>query len=274
MPSPATKAIWDRVARPVRDHITLWLSTIEEPSYYRWKRKHAGRLRQFKNCHAGQDCFIIGNGPSLNKMDLSALQDYHTFGLNKIYLMFDRGGLNLSYHVAVNPLVIQQSHAAFGQLRCPSFLSYAASPPALTLNAQPFQFFLYTSGQTLSFAKDLEDRVNEGWTVTYVALQIAYYMGFRRVFLIGVDHNFKTNGSPNEKQVLSGPDPNHFDPNYFGGQEWHLPDLDGSEMAYRLAHFHFARSERTILDATLDGKLDVFPKIGFDVALQQARKKN
>ncbi|MCK4793220.1 MAG: hypothetical protein KAV87_56340 [Desulfobacteraceae bacterium] len=43
-------------------------------------------------------------------------------------------------------------------------------------------------------------------TVKYVAMQIAYYMGFRRVFLIGVDHNYKAIGNPNEKQLLSGVD--------------------------------------------------------------------
>ena len=70
-------------------------------------------------------------------------------------------------------------------------------------------------------------------------MQIAYYMGFSKVFLIGVDHNFKVIGNPNEKQFLVGEDLNHFDPKYFRSKEWHLPDLEASELGYHLAKFYF-----------------------------------
>ncbi|MEM1218328.1 MAG: hypothetical protein AAGH79_05430, partial [Bacteroidota bacterium] len=78
----------------------------EGSRYFNWRRKEAPRLATFKDKHVGQDCFIIGNGPSLNKMDLSPLADYHTFGLNKIYLMEEKVDLNLSYLVSTNALVI------------------------------------------------------------------------------------------------------------------------------------------------------------------------
>jgi hypothetical protein len=59
----------------------------------------------------------------------------------------------------------------------------------------------------------------------------------------------------------SGADPNHFDPNYFGkGFRWQLPDLQTSELAYRLAREAFESDRRRIIDCTVDGKLDVFPK--------------
>ena len=50
----------------------------------------------------------------------------------------------------------------------------------------------------------------EGSTVTYTALQLAYFMGCDPVILIGVDHNFTTPGQPNVTVVSSGDDPNHF----------------------------------------------------------------
>ncbi len=57
------------------------------------------------------------------------------------------------------------------------------------------------------------------------------------------------------------PDPNHFDPNDFGPRvKWQLPDLETSEIAYRLAHDEFEAHGRTIVDATVDGKLNVFPE--------------
>jgi hypothetical protein len=98
-------------------------------------------------------------------------------------------------------------------------------------------------------------------------------MGFSQIFLIGVDHNFKAPGNPNEKQFLQGGDQNHFDPNYFGNKEWHLPDLEASELSYHLAKFFFNRDGRKIYDATVDGKLNIFPKISCEQALNMSSPK-
>lgn len=238
--------------------------------YREWYYKHSKRLLRFKDMHKGKDCFIIGNGPSLNKMDLSPLKDYHTFGLNKIFLMFDRVDLNLSYHVAVNPLVIEQSAREFEAMPCPSFLSHAAARGIV--HSLDNIYFIATGGQ-FTFQEQIRCEIHEGYTVTYVAMQIAYFMGFNRVFLIGVDHNFKAAGAPNEKQLLKGEDQNHFSPDYFGGKEWHLPDLEASELAYHLAKFHYSRAGRQIVDATVDGKLQIFPKISYERTLEICGKK-
>ncbi|MGA9192304.1 MAG: hypothetical protein WBZ24_11265, partial [Anaerolineales bacterium] len=101
--------------------------------------------------------------------------------------------------------------------------------------------------------------------VTFVAMQQAYYMGFEDVILIGVDNNFTTQGQPNETVESQGDDPNHFSPDYFGkGFRWQLPDLEASERAYRLAKNAFEADGRRVRDATLGGKLQVFPKVDYD----------
>ena len=115
-----------------------------------------------------------------------------------------------------------------------------------------------------TFSPDVSGRVFEGSTVSYVALQLAYYMGFEEVILIGVDHSFTTKGDPNVTIVSNGEDPNHFSAEYFGkGFRWQLPDLEASERAYRMAREAFEASNRRILDATIGGKLDVFPKVNY-----------
>jgi len=247
----------------------LGLKVINSYKYYlHWYLRHSKRLLKFKDIHRGESCFIIGNGPSLNKMDLSPLRDRHTFGLNKIYLMFDRVDLNLSYHVAVNSLVIEQSIREFEALKCPSFLSYGGAHKVIQ-NLDHI-YLLATDGYfsaQCSFYKDLSKPITEGYTVTYVAMQIAYYMGFKTVYLIGVDHNFKTTDKPNEEQLLTGEDHNHFDPRYFSNKQWHLPDLEASELSYHLAKFFYNRDGRQIFDATVDGKLNIFPKISYKQAL-------
>lgn len=238
--------------------------------YFRWRRKYAKQLTRFKDIHKGEDCFIIGNGPSIKHMDLAKLNNYHCIGQNKIFLLFEKVALELSYLVSVNQLVIEQSAREFEAMNCPIFLSYTAAKGVVA--EKPNIQRLHTLN-LWSFYEDISQPICEGNTVTFVSMQIAYYMGFKRVFLIGVDHSFKQSGKSHETQVYSGDDENHFHPDYFKGQQWQLADVYGSEVSYHLANYFYLKDERQILDATVGGKLEVFPKISFEEALQMAKRK-
>ena len=226
------------------------------------------RLRIYKNKHAGERCFIIGNGPSLRKMDLSPLKHEYTFGLNRIYLLFDKMGFSTTYFVSVNKYVIKQCAKDIVKLPCPKFISWNAQH--LIPFTSDMAFIRSRSGP--KFCTNIaKEGVWEGATVTYVAMQIAYYMGFQQVILIGLDHSFWTKGQPNQLITSEGDDPNHFYPNYFGkGFRWQLPDLETSELAYRLAKCQFEQVGREILDATVGGKLQVFPKVDYDELIRDS----
>ncbi len=226
----------------------------------RWYSEY--HFRQYHNKHLGKRCFIIGNGPSLNKMDLSPLKDEITFGLNRIYLIFPDTGFETTYLVSVNRLVIEQSAADLQALSMPKFFSWHAR--RYLENRRDIMYIRAKYGGVHDFSVDAPHRVWEGATVTYVAMQIAYYMGFSAVILIGVDHSFATKGAPNQEIISDGPDPNHFHPDYFGkGFRWQLPDLDTSENSYELARAHYQANGRTIVDATVGGRLEVFPKVNY-----------
>jgi hypothetical protein len=156
-------------------------------------------------------------------------------------------------------------------MNCPSFLPYHIAYKHIH-NTNNIKYI--TTGGPFTFQQDLTQPICEGHTVTFVAMQIAYYMGFKNIFLIGVDHNFKASGNPNEKQILIGDDPNHFDPQYFANSEWQLPDLEASELSYHLARFFFNRDGRKIYDSTIDGKLKIFPKVDFEQALNLCKRKD
>ncbi|MEM0926966.1 MAG: 6-hydroxymethylpterin diphosphokinase MptE-like protein [Planctomycetota bacterium] len=262
---------WNRGKLAVATRIIDYLQRHQHPGLHEWSKVHRPRLSAFHNRHRGEDCFIIGNGPSLNRMDLPRLNRFSLFGMNKIHLLFERQPLELSYHVCVNPFVIEQSLDAFRGLGCPSFLAFQNCPAEIQ-RGEEFQL-IYSAGAPVCFRETILEPLNEGWTVTFVALQIAYFMGFQRVFLVGVDHNFQSTGKPNEVQTLETEDENHFDRRYFAGQQWQLPDLEGSELAYRMAKFFFERDGRRVFDATVGGKLQVFPKIPIDDAFAEARVK-
>jgi len=220
------------------------------------------RIKKLENNHHGQRCFIIGNGPSLKKMDLKPLEKEITFGLNRIYLLFPKIGFSTTYYVAVNRLVIQQCAEDIEKLKIQKFINWDARKwikftDDMIMVKDPH--FL-----PLNFSKDPSNIIWEGATVTYVTMQLAYYLGFKQVILIGVDHNFVTKGEPHKEIISTGPDQNHFDPAYFDkGFRWQLPDLVTSEKAYKLAKKHFIKDNREILDATVDGRLDIFPKVNF-----------
>ncbi|MCS6906979.1 MAG: DUF115 domain-containing protein [Anaerolineales bacterium] len=255
-------ALW-RPASQVRyalDRVAQWPAATFHP----WRRKSLSLLGRYHNLHRGQRCFIIGNGPSLRQTDLSKLKREFTFGLNRIYLAFDQMGFLPTYYVSVNDLVIEQCLREILALPMPKFLSWR-SRRFFTYPPDETTIFLHTTHTGPKFAADARERLWEGATVTYVALQLAYYMGFQRVILVGVDHSFSTQGKPNTTVVSQGEDRDHFHASYFGkGFRWQLPDLETSERAYRMAKEAFERAGREVLDATIGGKLQVFPKVDYE----------
>jgi hypothetical protein len=234
-------------------------SLLYKTSYIDWYLSDRNRLKKFNDIHTGEDCFIIGNGPSLNKMDLSFLKDYYTFGLNKIHL-FQKYNLDISYLVSVNPHVINQTIDQFELSKIPTFISLQNSDNYIPKNKNIYKI---DSQSEFGFGQKMEDQMFEGGTVTYVAMQIAFAMGFKRIALIGLDHSFEQKGKPNSEETLIEDDINHFDPNYFKGQKWHLADIEANEISYQLANYYFERNDKEIYDATVEGKLNVFEKKDF-----------
>jgi hypothetical protein len=234
------------------------------PSVYLhpWRRESMARLAGLKNIHADKRAFIIGNGPSLKQTDLGRLKGEITFGLNRIYLMFPQLGFSSTYFVSVNDLVIQQCVNDISALPMLKFLSWR-SHRFFPMGPSPANF-LYTTYDNPAFARDVRRRVWESATVTYVALQLAFHMGFKQVILVGVDHNSNVPGKANATIVSQGDDPNHFDPAYFGkGFRWQLPDFETSEIGYRLARQAYESAGRQVLDATIGGKCTIFPKVDY-----------
>jgi hypothetical protein len=261
-----------RIPRPLRRAARAVLGSYTEPVYYGvmywWARmtdprmwESVRRLQAMRDSAQAERCFVIGNGPSLNRMDLSPLRDEVTFGQNRIYMMFEKLGFTTSYLVSVNKLFLEQVGDEIAALPCPKFISYRARDDIRFTDDMAFVFPHFGP----RFSIDASLGMWEGSTVTNMTLQLAYHFGFRTVILIGVDHYFATPGDPHKLVVSEGGDPNHFDPNYFDkGFQWHLPDLRTSEVGYLLAKDAFERDGRRVLDATVDGTLQVFEKIDYE----------
>lgn len=234
-------------------------------------------MREFADRHAGQRCFILGNGPSLTKLDLSKLSGEVTFGVNGIFLAEDQMGYPTTYYVVEDTIYMQEN--------IPEIVAYEAGHkffptdyrkyfdtdlPNVSFFEMDTRFYGSNSPQFRSprFSTDFSLRGYSGQSVTIINLQLAYYMGFADVYLIGMDFNYVIPESfirDGHKITSTDDDPNHFHPDYFGkGKTWKDPQLDCVLASYQMAHRAYAAGGRRILNATLGGKLEEFPRVDFD----------
>ena len=208
----------------------------------------------------GKRAVILCNGPSLNEVDFDLLKDTFIFGLNKINLIFPRTSMRPNAIVAVNPFVIEQNMSFFETTNIPLYLDYRFSN---SFSFSSNRTYLYTNVK--GFARYVFWGVDTGNTVTYVALQLAFHMGFTNVALVGCDHNFFQKGPENKIVSADGEDKSHFDSNYFsGGVNWQLPDLFKSEVAYVTAKKQYEAHGRSIINCTKGGKLEIFMRQPLD----------
>ncbi len=236
---------------------SLW----PQATFHPWRQASIQRLGELKDIHNGQRCFIIGNGPSLKKTDLKRLKNEATFGMNRIYLGFPEMGFETTYFITINSLVVEQCADDIRGLKIPRFISWRAHR---FLGSEKDLNYLHTTYTLPKFSTDARGRLWEGGTVTYIALQLAFHMGFQTVILIGVDHSYSAQGKPNTTVISKGDDLDHFHTGYFGkGFRWQLPDLETSERGYQMALQAYRAAGRQVLDATIGGKLDIFPKVDY-----------
>lgn len=241
----------------------LQVRSIATWNYSARAKSNRQRLAAYHNRFAGKRCFIIANGPSLTKMDLSPLRNEITFGMNRFYLLFEQLGFETSFYVAVNDLVIKQYHQDINKLQMPKFLNWDYQH--LFPEREDFLFFKTNMAFQDRFSKMMLQPVSSGGTVTYVTLQLAFFLGFQEVILIGLDHNYVSKGVPNTVRIReTKEDQDHVHPDYFPkGIKWQIPDLRRSELAYELARKAFEGEGRSVVDATVDGKCMVFEKATF-----------
>lgn len=220
-----------------------------------WRSR--AKMKRLRNSHGGEKAVILCNGPSLNRVDFSLLEGVYCFGLNKINLVFPRTAFRPSCIVASNLLVIEQNAFFYNATDIPLFVNSLAKP---LIKSGAERIFFPTTVTNRKFARDCSMSLYNGATVTFVALQLAFHMGFSSVALVGCDHYFETKGPANKRVSCGTSDPNHFDPDYFAGQIWQLPDLPESEISYRMALNVFERYGRQLVNATDGGRLEVLPR--------------
>ncbi len=224
-------------------------------------KKNKDRLKKIHNIHKGQRVFIVANGPSLKDTDLSLLKNEITIGMNRIYLSSEKNGFTPTY-IVVQDIAVQlkQFTEDFERLELPKFFNWNARKYFTWKDNLSFIRLDFTP----RFSTDLVKTTWGGHSVTAVCLQLAFYMGFDEVYLVGKDHNYEQKGVPGTLVIATGNEANHFVKGYYKkGMGWRIPDYKGEELSYKMARQVFEKAGRKVYDATINGNLQVFEKIGY-----------
>lgn len=233
------------------------------------------QLAFFYNRFKGERCFIIGNGPSLNKIDLSLLENEYTFAVNSFYYKTRETGFRPTFFVVEDSSVINENRDEIVAYEAP-FKFFPSIYKSLHPKKPGTYFFKINRGfyeksspnyAIPRFSTDITRQAFCGQSVTYINLQLAFYMGFTEVFLIGMDFSYRIPSShkrTGDVLLSDTDDPNHFHKDYFGkGKTWKDPKLDRVLLNYRMADFVYRCAGRKILNATVGGKLEVFERVNY-----------
>lgn len=237
---------------------------------------HRPRLRALREKHRQDDrCFVIGNGPSLNSMDLEKLSGEVTFAVNGFFLKAASLSWHPTYYVVEDHLVAedrQEEIAAFsGPTKLfPANLAYCLPQAEDTIFFDHRPRLSFPDG--FDFSLQADQVTYTGCTVTFTCLQLAAYLGFSNIYLIGVDANYSIPSDARRSNTdgvavldMNSDDENHFDGNYFGkGYRWHDPQVEKMLLAYEEARKVTSEAGIQVLNAGVGGELEVFPRVDFD----------
>jgi hypothetical protein len=228
----------------------------------------------------------MGNGPSLNQMDLEVFKDEYVWGSNRCYLLFDRISWRPAFYVAVDTRVVPDNVTEINALP-------AKMPDTLFFYPARFCYEgILTSARRVYWYNEIKHSRNQlpysmfsvdpsifvysVNTVTVAILQLAAYLGFNPIYLIGCDTSYSIPETVKHEDgnldflISTESDPNHFDPAYFGiGKKWHDPHVDKMIFHYEQAKKVCDELGLQVFNATLGGNLEVFPRVHYQDLIQR-----
>lgn len=209
------------------------------------------RISTLEDKYKGKRCFIIGTGPSLNKTKLGLLKDEICFGVNTLYGIKP----DCKYWVIADHMLWRKKQADIKNKVKSELIFFTETVPKFFKNLSGEKSIVLRPLGSMNvwykFSTDLDKGTYSGGTVVIHALQIAFYMGFTNVYLVGCDTDY------------SGM--HHFDGSTCG----EIGDPDGKVpsgnteyvlSAYRQCRQAFEQDNRRIINVTVGGELDVFER--------------
>lgn len=253
---------------------TRYLAYLVKRQIYKSEKDHK-RWELIKHTIKGNRVFLIGNGPSLNITPLHLLKNETTVCVNRFNLMFDRlswrpNMFTISDDVVLLDMIdeIEKIADEIEYLFLPDI--HPSSPISVNYKKliKNYENIYWFHLDKIGFSNELPS-IGLNKTVTNVAIQILVYLGFDEIYLVGVDldykkHNKVKNLDNRHVESTVDNDPNHFDPRYFGsGRKYHIPRMDETFKKFNEAKNFCDSKGVKVYNATIGGKLEVFPRVDF-----------
>ncbi|MGE8204579.1 6-hydroxymethylpterin diphosphokinase MptE-like protein [Heyndrickxia sp. NPDC080065] len=228
------------------------------------KKSRYEKLRQLKNKHKGERCFIVATGPSLTIEDLEKLKNEVTFSMNSICLAFEETNWRPTYYGIQDVGVFNKFEKSIETLEvdCKFIGETIANQKHI-----PDDYYIYPMNMLnhnivhhkyhTKFSNDAFAVVYDGYTVTYSLIQLAVFMGFKEIYLLGTDCNYSSNMNHHFVNY------DHVDPSY-------LSAGDKMICAYEEAKKYADRHQIKIYNATRGGMLEVFERVHLEAVLSNS----
>ncbi len=230
-------------------------------------------LREARDSHQGERCFLLGCGPSLKNLDTSLLRGERVMATNGAFLL---EGIEPDYYMTVSHYFYQSHLEAIRDLRCerrflPHYLDQLDSDcPTTWLNTvEAGEYGDFSKDRPLRFSYEPHRRVFLGGTVIFTCLQILYYLGFQEVILLGVDHSYTapSKDAQGSYWLDSQKMQDHFMAKYYKEGTQVNIDMPAMDRAYALSVEAFEQGGRRLVNATPGTKLEIIPKIDLEDVL-------
>ncbi len=248
--------------RIVRDYGKIYFKRIDK------KEGYSEKLRALKNLKAGESCFIIGNGPSLKAEDLEALHRNRidSFASNQIFKVFASTTWRPTYYSVVDWKGIDEEDANKMEVPYMFFGDYYWRKHHIT-NKHALVFYgnrlINSKLSTFKFSDDITKQIFMKGSVTYANFQIAMYMGYKKIYLLGMDNTYAYVMRSDGKTVKNGNVQNsHF---YKDDRPASIySEKEAMDNCFMAAKKYADTHGVQIMNATRGGALEIFPRVDFD----------
>lgn len=229
-------------------------------------------LKKYKDVHSGESCIVVGNGPSIRIEDLEHIQNrgIYNFGMNLAYKIYDKTSWRPTYFMLAEYNLLRQYYDEIKELEhnnmfIKNFYYMDDTPYILGANYYPgCPERCYLEEQ--KFTEDISEVVYSGYSVMYDTIQIAVYMGFTKIYLIGADFNYLGDAAKKGNHFY---DSTFEDIRNVAGVSYTDIALTALSKAKEFADSHGIE----IYNATRGGKLEVFPRVELDLLLHMKERK-
>ena len=227
-------------------------------------------LKHYKNSFSGKRCFIVCTGPSLTLEDLHLIKDEISFSMNSIVNKFKETDFRPSFYLIQDGevekrirnqiLACKPNNMFVGLSNAYGIANYVISKKTykkiygdcgfFTVDTLSVVYDLWYNKKKLNFriSQNPIKKVFDGTTITYSILQLAFFMGFKTVCLLGADGTIGI----------------HFDDNK---DNKNAPTALTQIMAYEKAKQYAEQHGISIYNCTRGGKLEVFERKSLEEVL-------